>query len=381
MKILVLGGTGAMGVDLVKILGERGEDVMVTSRLERKSEFNNVKYVKGDAHDTMFLQSLLVEKYNAIVDFMVYSTEEFKSRCDMFLNATNQYIFLSSSRVYANSKTPITEDSPRLLDTTIESEYLKTDEYALTKARQENLLRESGKTNWTIIRPYITYSNQRLQLGVYEKEIWLYRAMHDKSTVFPSVIAEKNTTMTLGADVAMGISKLIGNKKAMGQAFHITTDKEIKWDDVLAIYKSVFGDVTGKEIRIKYVDDPKPIYEAMGNKYQVIYDRLFDRRFDNTKFLQAVGKCEFETPEIGLERCLRDFLENPKFRGTPGLAMMDKLTGERTKLAEILGLKQKCKYLAVRYLPRPFVLYIKCIIQKSKTGFDSGAFARYWHGK
>ena len=59
MKILVLGGTGAMGVDLVKNLGERAEKVIVTSRSKRKSEFNNVKYVKGDAHDTAFLQSLL----------------------------------------------------------------------------------------------------------------------------------------------------------------------------------------------------------------------------------------------------------------------------------------------------------------------------------
>ena len=363
MKILVLGGTGAMGVDLVKILGERGEDVTVTSRSERKSEFNNVKYVKGDAHDTAFLQSLLAEKYDAIVDFMVYNTEEFKSRRDLLLNATNQYIFLSSSRVYADSETPITEDSPRLLDVTTDREYLKTDEYALTKARQENLLRESGKTNWTIIRPYITYSSQRLQIGVYEKELWLYRALHDKTIVFPKAIAEKYTTMTLGADVAMGISKLIGNEKAMGEEFHITTDKAIKWDDVLAIYKRVFRDVMGKDIKIRYADDPKPIYEAMGNKHQVIYDRLFDRRFDNTKFLQAAGEYEFESPEIGLERCLREFLEKPKFRGNPSFAMMDKLAGERTKMSEIQGIKKKCKYLAVRYLPNSVQRCIKAVVK------------------
>ena len=348
-----------MGVDLVKILGERDENVTVTSRSERKSEFNNVKYIKGDAHDNAFLKSLLAEKYDAIVDFMVYNTEEFRSRRDLLLGATDQYLFLSSSRVYADSKTPITEDSPRLLDVTADREYIQTDEYALTKARQENLLRESGNTNWTIIRPYITYSSQRLQLGVYEKELWLYRALHDKTIVFPKAIAEKYTTMTLGADVAMGISKLIGNEKAMGEAFHITTDKAIKWDDVLAIYKRVFRDVTGKDIKIMYADDPKPIYEAMGNKYQVIYDRLFDRRFDNTKFLQAAGECEFESPEIGLEKCLKEFLENPKFRTTSPLAFMDKLAGERTKLSEIQGVKKKCKYLVVRYLPRQIVLPIK----------------------
>ncbi len=363
MKILVLGGTGAMGVDLVKILGERGENVTVTSRSERKSEFHNVRYVQGDAHDTTFLQSLLAEQYDAIVDFMVYKTEEFKARRDLLLQATKQYIFLSSSRVYADSKTPITEDSPRLLDVTTDKEYLQTDEYALTKARQENLLRGSGGTNWTIIRPYITYSNQRLQLGVYEKELWLYRALHDQTVVFPKSIAEKYTTMTLGEDVARGIAALIDNEKAMGEAFHITTDRAIKWDDVLTIYKQVFQDVMGKEIKIKYADDPKPIYEAMGNKYQVIYDRMFDRRFDNTKFLQATGECKIESPEIGLERCLREFLERPVFKGSPNLAVMDKLAGDRTKLSEISGFKKRCKYLAARYLPNSVQHCIKTLLK------------------
>lgn len=361
MRILVLGGTGAMGIDLVKILAHRGENVTVTSRSERVSEFDNVRYVKGNAHDTAILQSLLGEGYDVIVDFMIYGTKEFGSRMDTILGSTKQYLFLSSSRVYADSKTPITEASPRLLDVISDKEYLRTDEYALAKARQENLLRKSGKTNWTIIRPYITYSNQRLQLGVYEKELWLYRAMCDRTIVFPKAIAEKYTTMTLGEDAAMGISKLIGNENAMGEAFHVTTDKAIQWDDVLAIYERVFKDVTSKNMKIKYADNPKPIYEAMGNKYQVMYDRLFDRKFDNSKFLQAVGECAFESPEIGLERCLREFLQQPVFRTTSQFAIMDKIAGERADLSEISGIRQKCKYLAVRYLPLEFIYNIKRI--------------------
>lgn len=365
MKILILGGTGAMGVDLVKILARRGENVIVTSRSEQVSKFDNVRYVKGDAHDTAFLQSLLGKEYDVIVDFMIYGTEEFRSRRDLLLGATKQYLFLSSSRVYADSRKPITEDSPRLLDVTADAEYLQTDEYALTKARQENLLREAGKTNWTIIRPYITYSNQRLQLGVYEKEVWLYRALQNRTIVFPKAIAESYTTMTLGADVAMGISKLIGNEKAMGEAFHITTDQAIKWDDVLAIYKSVFREAVGRDIKILYTDDPKSVYEAMGNRYQVIYDRLFDRRFDNGKFLQATNECKFEPPETGLERCLKDFLKKPEFRNASpsSLVWMDRITKERTKLSAIPGIGAKGKYLLKRYLPEGLIYPIKKIFK------------------
>ena len=144
MRILGLGGADAMSVDLVKVLGKRGDNVTVTSRSERKSEFGNVKYVKGDAHDAEFLKAFLNEKYDSIVDFMAYNTEEFKARCDLLLGSTDHYFFMSSCRVYADLQTPITEGSPGLLDVSEDSEYLKTDEYVLTKARQENLLLESG---------------------------------------------------------------------------------------------------------------------------------------------------------------------------------------------------------------------------------------------
>lgn len=46
MKILVLGGTGAIGVDLVQILADRGSEVHVTSRQERKSKHRNIIYIK-----------------------------------------------------------------------------------------------------------------------------------------------------------------------------------------------------------------------------------------------------------------------------------------------------------------------------------------------
>ena len=353
MKILVLGGTGAMGVDLVKILAKRGDEVIVTSRSERKPEFENVKYVKGNAHDTAFLKALLSKRFDAIVDFMAYNTEEFRARRDLLLSATKQYLFLSSSRVYADSKRPITEDSPRLLDSSADKEYLKTDEYALTKARQENLLRESGKRNWTIIRPYITYSNQRLQLGVYEKELWLFRALNDRTILFPKAIAEKYTTMTYGEDVAKGISKLIGNEKAMGEAFHITTDRAIKWDDVLAIYKKVFKDATGRDMKVRYTDDPRPIYDVVGNRHQVIYDRLFDRKFNNEKFLKTAGECDFVSPENGLERCLKELLKSGKKINRPSLmleAYLDKCAGEITNFNDY-SVMEKIKYIAYRYTP------------------------------
>lgn len=90
-----------------------------------------------------FLQPLLQkEKWNAIVDFMIYSTNDFEERYNQLLDSTTQYVYISSARVYAPNDGLITEDSPRILDICKDQDYLATDEYALTKARLENILKK-----------------------------------------------------------------------------------------------------------------------------------------------------------------------------------------------------------------------------------------------
>lgn len=61
MEVLILGGTGAMGVHLIECLTRKGGHVTVTSRKDRKN-VKNVTYVKGDAHDVNFLKTLLVSR-------------------------------------------------------------------------------------------------------------------------------------------------------------------------------------------------------------------------------------------------------------------------------------------------------------------------------
>lgn len=160
-NVLVLGGTGAMGVALVKILSEKYA-VSVTSRSKRDSS-PNIRYIEGDAQNINFLKSVLKEqKWVAVVDFMVRNIDNLRDALPLLLDSTDQYIFISSARVYAESNTPITEKTPRLLDISTDKEYLSTNEYALAKAREENLLFDSDKNNFTIIRPSITYNDYRL---------------------------------------------------------------------------------------------------------------------------------------------------------------------------------------------------------------------------
>lgn len=353
MKVLVLGGTGAMGVHLVQLLVKKEITTFVTSRKYRKPE-GNLQYIQGDAHDVSFIRSILESNdWDAIVDFMAYNTQTFKERVVLFLNSTKQYVFLSSARVYANSQQSITENSPRLLDVSDDTDYLATDEYALTKARQEDILKNSGYKNYTIIRPYITYSENRLQLGVLEKEEWLYRALHGRTIVFSDDISSKITTLTYGLDVSKGIVAIIGNSKAEGEIFHITTEESKTWNDILVIYLDVLEKHLGYKPKVLLQRLKGFIkYRPNISKYQVLYDRLFDRIFDNSKIAQYIDTKSFSKIEIGLKDCLEEFLKSPGFSNINwrNEALKDRQTKEYTSLKEIPGAKQKINYLIYRYI-------------------------------
>lgn len=363
MRVLVLGGTGAMGQPLIKKLEDRGDEVYVTSRRKYPSQ-KNVHYLQGDAHKEDFIKKVLSsDGFDAIVDFMVYSSTAFRERARIYLDSTNQYLFLSSARVYANSKTPIKEDSPRLLDVCKDEDYLKTDEYALAKARAENILFQSGKRNWTIIRPYITYNTTRLQLGGLELSSWLPRAINGGCMFLPKDIATHETTMTYGENVAEAIVRLIGNSLAYGEAFHITGNEHMRWVDVAEIYCDAIEKMTGNRPKIYISENGNTVSEIIGNIWQIKYDRKYDRVFDNSKIINACNGNSvfyFISMETGLRKCIEEYINlpqslkmvsyNAKLEG-----WLDYTTGEQFSFKNIKGVKNKILYSGFYYAPGLFI--------------------------
>lgn len=351
MRVLILGGTGAMGTHLVDKLIQNGIDTFVTTRSYRTSG-ENLHYIQGNAKDLIFLERILDEHWDAVVDFMIYKTEDFRKRYNLLLDSTSQYLFLSSARVYANSHQPINENSARLLDVSEDAEYLSTDEYALAKARQEDILINSGKSNWTIIRPYITYSEDRLQLGVLEKEEWLYRALHGRTIVFSKEIASKLATMTYGLDVSRAIMTLIGNQQTLRNIFHITSQECYTWEKIIDFYLDAIEEKLGfrPKVLLQNMDE---FFELHPSKYQIKYDRLFNRQFDNSKIGDIIDINSFTTIKTGLRNCINDIINNTKFKkiNWKSEALKDKKTNEKTPLREIIGMKQKIIYLLYRNFP------------------------------
>lgn len=350
MRVLLLGGTGPMGSHLKTVLSCRGDNVTVTSRSYYESK-ELIEYRQGNAKNLDFLGDILKDNWDAIVDFMIYSEKEFKERIDLLLNSTSQYIFLSSARVYNDSRESITEETARLLDASDDEGFLSQNEYSLYKARQEDILKSSHKSNWTIIRPYITYSEKRLQLGTLEKESWLYRALKGRTILFSKDINNHFTTLTYGFDVASGIACIISDSSSLGETYHITNQYACKWSEILHVYLDVLESTLGYRPKVMYQGLQEFLTWNTG-KYQIIYDRLFDRKFNNAKINNKINTEDFIDFRTGLQSCLTKFLESPEFKriNWKREAIKDRYTKERTPLKEISGVKQKLNYIYYRYI-------------------------------
>ncbi len=350
MKILLLGGTGAIGSDLANILSDDNNEVFVTTRRKRKNK-DRITYITGNALNDNFIKEVLKESFDIIVDFMMYNNLNlFKNRIEILLEKTGNYIFTSSSRVYADSVDEITEDSPRLLETVNDKKYLKSNDYAILKCKEEDILKNTKKKNYTIIRPYITYNYQKLQLGIYEKEKWLFRALDGRTVVFSKDLLDKETTLSYGYDVAKQIANICYRDSGRGEIYQITTTKAVYWKDILEIYANTFKKVLGREMKIKLVDN---IYETKIVKpdYQYEYDRIFDRKFNSNKLYNLTGIFKEDDVRDSLEKCLTNFLKNPEFLkiNWRDEAVKDKICKEKANMKNIKRMKDKIIYIIYRY--------------------------------
>ena len=167
-KVLVLGATGAMGRYLVPELVNLNYEVTGVGLEEIAPWKLSAKYIQGNAFDKNFLNELLKEKFDGIINFMEYGKFDFSEYYQLFLEHTSHYIYLSTCRVYDDKEQPIKETSPRLWDSSEDEGLKASHDYCIYKAQDEDLLVNSGYNNWTVVRPATTFSTMRLQLVTLE---------------------------------------------------------------------------------------------------------------------------------------------------------------------------------------------------------------------
>lgn len=281
-KILLLGGTGALGEYLVDELVKTDHTVHITSRSPHK-DFKNIHYLHGNAKEDAFLDDVLKASYDCVVDFMIWPTETFKKKIDQIAAKTGHYMYLSSYRAYADADMkPLAEDSPLLVDVCTDKEYLKTDEYALAKGREERVLKDSSHDNWTIVRPAVTFSKARFQIGTLEASSIIPRAIKKRPLLLPREMVTRRAAVSWAGDVGRMMAFLLGNDKAKRDVFNVATAESHTWGEIAAYYHELIG----TEVVLGDLDS---YIKVVRGQYQVRYDRMLNRVVDNSKILNLMG--------------------------------------------------------------------------------------------
>ena len=313
MKALFIGGTGLISSACASRAIELGWELTLLNRglPEKYPVPPGAEFLQGDMHgDPQALRALLGGRdFDAVVDWIAYVPEDIERDLALFRDRTRQFIFISSASAY--QKPPehylVTEETP------LENPYW---EYSRNKiACEEKLMFAYLEEGFpvTIIRPSHTYGPMQIPLGV---SSWLHPwTVIDRMKRGQKVIVPGDGTslwvLTWNADFAKGLVGLLGNRKAIGEAFQITSDEVLSWDQIyLEVYQAL-----GLEPNVIHIASdliaayhPPSLGSLVGDKSNSVV-------FDNSKIKRFVHDyaCEVNWAE-GVRRALAWFEAHPEFQ-------------------------------------------------------------------
>ena len=321
MKILFVGGTGTISMAITRLLAERGEELYLLNRGSRSAELpENVKVIKADiGNEQETAKALEGMEFDCVGEFIGFVPSQLERDYRLFRGRTKQYIYISSASAY--QKPPkshiITEETP------LENPYW---EYSRNKKACEDFLMEKYRTEGfpvTIVRPSHTYDERNVPLGVHGKKGFyqVIRRMQEGKPVLIQGDGSSLWTLTFNRDFAVGYTGLMGNRHAIGEAFQITGDESLSWDQ---IYQTI-ADALGVELKAYHVSTD--FLCRTGDQYGYDFtgsltgDKSVSVVFDNRKLKKLVPQMTTNIPfhrgvRMALEYVLShtdEYEEDPEF--------------------------------------------------------------------
>jgi nucleoside-diphosphate-sugar epimerase len=313
MKVLFIGGTGVISSACADLVLARGHELFLLNRSVSKKYPvpDGATVLQADIHtDENRLGRLLASQhFDAVVDFIAFSVEDIERDLRLFRNKTDQFAFISSAAAYQKPVINcfITEQTP------LENPFW---DYARKKIACEERLMAAfieEKFPVTIIRPSLTYGPANIPFAVGSGlHPWtvIDRMKRGQKVIIPGD-GTSLWTITWNADFAKGLVGLLGNDKNIGEAFHITSDEVLNWDQIyLEAYQALGLEPNIIHIASDLIAAHYP--PALGS---LIGDKANSVIFDNSKIKRFVTDyaCEVRWA-AGLRRSLAWFEAHPEFQ-------------------------------------------------------------------
>lgn len=312
MKVLLIGGTGTISSAITRLLVKKGYDTYILNRGSRNETLpEGVKTICADINnEAEAAEKLDGMTFDVVCDFIGFVPSQLERDYRLFNGKTKQFMYISSASAYHK---PV-RDYRITEGTTLANPHW---EYSRNKIACEEFLMKMYRENGfpvTIIRPSHTYDERSVPLGVHGNNgSWqvLKRMLEGK----PVIIHGDGTslwTITFNEDFAVAFVGLMGNPHAIGEAFHITSDESVTWNQ---IYKAI-ADALGVELKPYYVSS-RMLQDLSNYDYEggLIGDKANTVVFDNSKVKAAVP--EFKAvirAEDGIRRCVEHVLAHPELQ-------------------------------------------------------------------
>lgn len=314
MRILIIGGTGTISSAITRQLAASGHDLWLLNRGNRKNEVpTGVKQIICDINDEAeVLRQIGDTMFDTVCEFIGFLPSQVERDIRLFKGRTRQYVYISSASAYNKPARShiITEG------TTLANPYWQ---YSRDKIACEELLMKEYRENGfpaTIIRPSHTYCERSVPVSVHGlKGSWqVLKRMIDGKPVIVNGDGSSLWTLTWNEDFAKGFIGLLGNPKAVGEAFQIMSDEQLTWNQ---IYQCI-ANALGTEFKPYYVASdflatvaPKE-YDFTGN---LLGDKSVTVVFDCTKLKRAVPGFQATTRfDEGVRRCVAYLKSHPELQ-------------------------------------------------------------------
>ena len=313
-RALFIGGTGTISTAIVKrLVNDLDWEVWVLNRGNRLDVLPDaVKHVVADINNEEdVLAKLGDQTFDCICEFIGFTVDQVERDYRLFKGKTKQYIYISSASAYHKPASGyiITEG------TSLANPYW---EYSRNKIACEEFLMKKYKEEdfpVTIVRPSHTYDERNIPLGVHgNKGPWqVVKRMMEGKPVIIQGDGSSLWTLTWNADFAVGYTGLMGNRHAIGEAFQITSDETLTWDQIYA----TIADALGVELKAYHVstDFLRAVGDPLGFDFtgSLLGDKSVSVVFDNTKLKRTVPDMQTKTRfDMGVRIALDYVLSHPE---------------------------------------------------------------------
>ena len=313
MKILLIGGTGTISAAISDLLVRQGHDLYLLNRGSRQERMpEKAHLLQGNMDNEREIAALLSgQTFDVVGEFIGFVPEQVQRDVRLFSGKCGQYIYISSASAYHK---PV-RDYRITEGTALANPYWQ---YSRNKIACEDYLMAEYRENGfpvTIVRPSHTYDDRSMPVGIHGANgSWqvLKRTMEGKPVLIPGD-GSSLWTLTFNTDFARGFIGLMGNRHAIGEAFQITGDETLTWNQV---YRTV-ADALGKELIAYHVS--ADFLAETGKKYgydyagELLGDKSVSVVFDNRKLKRAVPGMRTAVPfHVGVRRALDYILAHPE---------------------------------------------------------------------